>query len=142
MTRRAGMVAAGVVAITMSFGFAGGGVASAASPATGHIHAGSDWSLAMNGGSCEIEHFASNSTFISPDDSGSGYWSQTASTVVMRIISGPFGGLKFKGTYSARRSDFSGKFKDASRTLVGTGTLDKGTLDCQPSALALNPRRS
>ncbi len=93
----------------------------------------------MNGGSCEIEHFASNGTFISPDDIGSGTCTQTAKTVVMRIISGPFGGLKFKGTYHMRGSAFSGKFKDASGTLVGIGTLDKGTLDCQPSAPALNP---
>jgi hypothetical protein len=80
MMRRAGMIAAGVAAIAMSFGFAGDSVASAASPATGHIHAGSDWSLVMNGGSCEIEHFASNGIFISPDGGGSGYWSQTATT--------------------------------------------------------------
>jgi hypothetical protein len=127
------MIAAGVAAVAMSLGLAGAGVASAASPVTGHIKAGSDWSLAMNDGSCEIEHFASNGTFISPDG-GSGGWRQTATTVIMKMNYGLFSGLKFKGTYVAHRFEFSGKFKDASGAVVGTGDLYAGVPPaCQPA---------
>jgi hypothetical protein len=106
--RRTAILATGIVMAT-SFGLAGAGAASAASPAL-HIKNGSEWNVEPFGEGCEIATFSSNGTFITTD-TGNGTWSGGAASVSMKWTSGVDSGLRFKGMYVSSSKEYSGKIK-------------------------------
>ena len=101
MFRRGAVVAAGL-AMATSFGLAGAGMASAAAPAL-KIQNQATWTIEVVGAGCQLDVFASNLSFSSPDpqyNGDAGLWSGGGSTVKMKWTAGSDAGAKFVGTFA------------------------------------------
>ena len=131
MLRRGAVIAAGL-ALAASFGLAGVGTASAAAPAL-KIQNGATWTIELNGGECQLDHFSSQGTFASPDpefQGDAGTWSGGGPTITMKWTAGDDTGLKFKGTFTRQPvKEYLGKFGGIAKG--STGQLVKGAVpDC------------
>ena len=77
-------------------------MASAAAPAL-KIHNGATWTIEVADAGCQLDIFASNLSFSSPDaqyNGDAGHWSGGGSTIKMKWTAGSDAGAKFVGTFS------------------------------------------
>jgi hypothetical protein len=128
MLRRATVFAAGLTVAT-SFALGGAGGASATVPAL-KIRPGATWTIVANGGGCQLDVFAANYTFTSPDPQyhgDAGTWSGGGSTIKMKWTAGDNTGLTFKGTFTTTPvKEYVGSFGGLGGGF--TGALLKGAV--------------
>ncbi len=124
--RRVAVLAAGL-AMTASVGLTGAGAASAASPAL-HIIGGSKWTVAVNGGNCQVDTMKASHMFVNHEDTGDrGTWSGGGRTLSMTWTSGDDEGLTFSGTWVSASHEYSGSFGGI---LVRPGHVVQGVTGC------------
>ncbi len=124
MLRRAAVIAAGL-AMSASFGLAGNGMASAASPAL-NIKAHSIWTVVVKGGGCELIQFTdAGHTFVSDLGGDAGTWTGGNATLGLKWTAGGDTGLKFSGNFVASPEQYKGKFGGHRRRPQGQGRLGR-----------------
>ncbi len=122
MLRRAAVIAAGL-AVSASFGLAGAGMASAASPAL-NIKAHSIWTVEVKGEGCELVQFTdAGHTFVSDVGGDAGTWTGGNATLGLKWTAGGDTGLKFSGNFVASPEQYKGKFGGIGAGLKGKVVL-------------------
>ena len=117
MLRKAAAVAAGL-AMVASFGVAGVGAATAATPAL-HVKGGSRWTMKVTSLGCEVESFAANGTFKGDVGSDKGTWTGGHDTLNMKWTKGTMGGATFSGTLRAPDREYEGTFTHNGTSQLG-----------------------
>jgi hypothetical protein len=113
MWRRMAVIGGGL-AMAVSFGLAGVGVASAAAP-TLKVKPGSKWTLEDHGiehtGGCEVDTMSPNGTFTSDLFGDSGTWSGGGSTITVTWTTAQDRGVIFSGTFTTTPvKEYKGSF--------------------------------